>query len=166
VQNSHTDTQVVPSTQQVLKVVGMPTAHDRTDSALPLLDRPAVEQARRPPEPGPSAHPPEKSPPQATSRWGAVRAYAQTVGEQARTAEKLEVPARFGDASDYWRFYNRVAEKHDGEMIKGWNSQLDVLLIFVGLAPLLARYALTREPCRLVFSRPSTLHLSSSLYPT
>ncbi|KAG8887389.1 hypothetical protein FRB98_009699 [Tulasnella sp. 332] len=49
---------------------------------------------------------------------------------EAEAEEKHEV---FGDKQHFWTKYDRLANRHDKEMVGGLNDHLDVLLLFAGL---------------------------------
>lgn len=43
----------------------------------------------------------------------------------------LDVPRKFGEAADYWKFYEEVSDRQDNEMVKILGANIDILLIFV-----------------------------------
>lgn len=43
----------------------------------------------------------------------------------------VEVPRKFGEAAEYWKYYDELADRYDKDMMKILNSNLDILLIFV-----------------------------------
>jgi hypothetical protein len=60
------------------------------------------------------------------------------------------------DDARVWRVYNDEAERVDAEMVEGWRSILDTLLIFVrfDILPLYYSSSMTLLFNRLVFSQP------------
>jgi hypothetical protein len=46
--------------------------------------------------------------------------------------EEDEVAKAMDDDARVWRVYNDEAERQDADMVDGWRSTLDTLLIFVG----------------------------------
>ncbi|KAG8912868.1 hypothetical protein FRC00_003586 [Tulasnella sp. 408] len=45
----------------------------------------------------------------------------------------IDVPRKFGDAAEFWRCYDELADRHDKDTIKTLSDNLDILLIFAGL---------------------------------
>lgn len=43
----------------------------------------------------------------------------------------IDVPRKFGEAAEYWKYYDELSERHDKDMIKILSDNLDILLIFV-----------------------------------
>lgn len=69
----------------------------------------------------------------------------------------------FGQKADYWREYNRVTDKHDGDLMQRLNSNLDNTLIFVSAACPMKHLLkwLNDDVTRLVYSPQSTPPSSS-----
>ncbi|KAG8934122.1 hypothetical protein FRC01_005021 [Tulasnella sp. 417] len=45
----------------------------------------------------------------------------------------IDIPRKFGDAAEFWRCYDELADRHDKDTIKTLSDNLDILLIFAGL---------------------------------
>lgn len=45
----------------------------------------------------------------------------------------IDAPQRFGEAAEYWRFYDEASSRSDKDMIKILSGNLDILLIFVSI---------------------------------
>lgn len=43
----------------------------------------------------------------------------------------IDVPRKFGEAAEYWKFYDELSDRYDKDMNKILGANLDVLLIFV-----------------------------------
>ncbi|KAG9000207.1 hypothetical protein FRB94_005603 [Tulasnella sp. JGI-2019a] len=53
--------------------------------------------------------------------------------EQLIPQRQVLKPEVFGEKGNFWGRYDRLADKHDKDMLKRLNDNLDVLLIFAGL---------------------------------
>lgn len=49
----------------------------------------------------------------------------------SKDTRRDENPEGFGNIGDFWSRYDRLASKHDKDMLARMNANLDVLLIFV-----------------------------------
>ncbi|KAG8906593.1 hypothetical protein FRB99_006548 [Tulasnella sp. 403] len=52
---------------------------------------------------------------------------------EPNTNLQIAIPRQFGEADEYWKYYEEIANRHDEDMVKVLGDKLDSLLVFAGL---------------------------------
>lgn len=58
---------------------------------------------------------------------------AESEGDEGSQPLQVVAPPKFGEDGEFWRHYNKLAEKQEQDMVGTLNTNLDILLIFVCL---------------------------------
>ena len=112
-----------------------------------------------------SAHPTGQRPPSLAPHTLPLKRIAvRDQGDYNHVYPEDDYMEEMGDHARVWRVYNDEADKLDEDMVTGWKSTLDTLLIFVRILAHCLKYRAERRVARLVYSLPSSPHLSPRPY--